>query len=263
MAEKTEVLKVEHLTKIYDFEGDDVNVVLDDVNFSLYKGEVLGIIGESGSGKSILARCIGARGRVTSGKITLLGQNITYRKAKFLVKRTQRKIQTIFQIPSQSFPDIERSVGFGIEDALRQSGLSKAEAKAKAPEMMELVGLEAEYLDSHCDELSGGQCQRAAIAKALSMNPEVIICDEALSSLDNSSQNQILNLLLDEKKKRGFAMLFISHDIKILNAICDRIIVMKEGKIVEEGKPEKILFNADLPYTRELVENLLGEGIGI
>ena len=222
-----EVLKIDKLTKIYDFEGTDINVVLEDVSFSLYGGETLGIIGESGSGKSILARCIGARGRPTSGKIILMGENITKKKMKFLVKRTQRKIQTIFQVPNQSF-ELDTTIGKCILDALKTAGVKGDEAKKKVNEMLETVGLDPDCANMFPYEVSGGQCQRAAIAKALSVNPKVMIFDEALSSLDASSQINIMELLKREKEKRGMSYLFISHDMKLVEQMCDRVLVLKK-----------------------------------
>ncbi|MDO4460490.1 MAG: ATP-binding cassette domain-containing protein [Clostridia bacterium] len=251
-----EVIKVEKLTKIYDFEGTEATTVLDDVSFVLHRGESLGFIGESGSGKSILMKCIGARGRVTKGKIYLNGKNITHRKMKFLVKRTQRKIQTVTQIANMSF-ELDKHVDRVIADALVQSGIKRSEAKLRVPEVLSYFGLDPDYADMFPYELSGGQCQRVALAKCLTVNPEVVIFDEALSSLDSSSQIALMNIIKEEKEKRNLSYMIISHDLRMISELCDRVLVMQEGKIVEEGTPEEIINNPKLPYTKELVDNLM------
>ncbi len=255
-----EIIRVEKLTKIYDFEGTDLHTVLDDVSFVLHRGESLGFIGESGSGKSVLMKCIGARGRVTSGKIYLDGRNITHRKMKFLVRRTQRKIQTVNQVANMSF-ELDKHVDEVIENALKQSGMNSAEAKANVNKVLEYYGLDPDYADMFPYELSGGQCQRVALAKCLTVNPEVVIFDEALSSLDGSSQLALMDIIEKEKEKKNLSYMIISHDLRMIRRMCDRVIVMQDGKIVEEGTPEEIIDNPKLEYTKNLVEGLMDENI--
>lgn len=253
-----EIIKVDKLTKVYDFEGEDAHTVLDNVSFVLHKGESLGFIGESGSGKSVLMKCIGARGRVTKGKIYLDGKNITHAKMKFLVRRTQRKIQTVNQVAQMSF-ELDKHVDQVIFDALVQSGMNKNDAKANVNKVLERYGLDVDYADMFPYELSGGQCQRVALAKCLTVNPEVVIFDEALSSLDSSSQIALMDIIKTEKEKKNLSYMIISHDLRMIRELCTRVIVMQDGKIVEEGTPDEIIDSPKLDYTKNLVASLMEE----
>lgn len=175
------ILQVNHLKKVFHQRGKRDVAAVNDVSFCLYPGEILGIVGESGSGKSTVARLITRLEDVTDGQIILDGQDISHSKGAAR-KGIYEKIQMVFQNPVGSF-DPRRTLGDGIGESLKNKGVSKAEIRAKVAELLEQCGLEPEYMDRYSHQISGGQCQRAAIARALAVDPEVIICDEATSAL--------------------------------------------------------------------------------
>ena len=187
------VLETKELTKIFAAEGKSDFTAVDHVNFQLYPGEILGIVGESGSGKSTLVRAVSRLTDVTEGSIFLVGQDITRIKGKAL-RQCYKKLQMVFQTPVTSF-DPRRTLGDGIGESLRNSGTSKAEAKKEVLRLLSQCGPSEEFYGRYPHEVSGGQCQRAAIARALAVQPKIVICDEATSSLDVTVQQQILELL--------------------------------------------------------------------
>jgi peptide/nickel transport system ATP-binding protein len=229
-----------------------------DVTLTLRKGRTLGIVGESGSGKSTVARCIVRLIDPTSGGIRLAGREISELSRRLL--RPQRKrIQIIFQDPYRSLnPRI--SVGETIAEGPVNYGMPQAEALAKARELLELVDLPPDAISRYPHQFSGGQRQRIAIARALALDPDVLVADEAVSALDVSVQAQVLELLDEIQKRLGIALLFITHDLRVAAQICDDVAVMQHGRIVEQGPAGEVLTNPRQAYTRALLDAAPGRG---
>lgn len=249
------ILQVNHLKKVFHQRGKRDVAAVNDVSFCLYPGEILGIVGESGSGKSTVARLITRLEDVTDGQIILDGQDISHSKGAAR-KGIYEKIQMVFQNPVGSF-DPRRTLGDGIGESLKNKGVSKAEIRAKVAELLEQCGLEPEYMDRYPHQVSGGQCQRAAIARALAVDPKVIICDEATSALDVTVQKQILELLIELKKKENLSFILICHDLALVQAFCDRVLVLYHGKTVESGTPDETIDHPQMDYTRKLIDSVL------
>jgi peptide/nickel transport system ATP-binding protein len=223
-----------------------------DVEIRVRRGETLGIVGESGSGKSTVARCIARLIEPTSGGIVVSNIDIANLPERQL--RPHRKhCQIVFQDPYRSL-NPRRSVGASIIEGPMNFGMSEADAIAKARDLMKLVGLSPDALDRYPHQFSGGQRQRICIARALAMEPEILIADEAVSALDVSVQAQVLDLLDDVRKKFDLAVLFITHDLRVAAQICDRIAVMQNGVVVEHGKTADIFAAPQHPYTRALFD---------
>ena len=249
------VLEVRDITKTFVTEGKSDFTAVSHVSFLLYPGEILGIVGESGSGKSTLARIIARLTDATEGRILLENQDITRAKGEEL-RAAYREIQMVFQNPVSSF-DPRKTLGNGIGESLRNHGVSKAETKERVLELLEQCGLPKEFYGRYPHEVSGGQCQRAAIARALAVSPSVLICDEATSSLDVTVQKQVLNLLQELKEKEGLSLLMISHDLALVQAFCDEVLVLYQGKAVEMGTPDEIINHPSSEYTRILMDSVL------
>ena len=249
------VLAAEHLTKTFVSQGRENFTAVDDVSFSVESGEKLGIIGESGSGKTTVVNMITRLLDVSSGTIRLDGEDITLKKGKEL-KEVYKKMQMVFQTPTESF-DPRRKLGDGIAESLINYGMKKKEAIVKAGQLLELCGLEKEYTARYPHEVSGGQCQRAAIARAIAIDPRLLILDEATSALDVTIQKEILELLDKLKTERNMTYLFICHDIALVQQFCDRVLVMHQGKIVEEGTPDEVIRNPKTEYTGRLIKSVL------
>ena len=248
------ILQVNHLKKVFhQREKRDVAAV-NDVSFCLYPGEILGIVGESGSGKSTVARLITRLEDVTDGQIILDGQDISHSKGAAR-KGIYEKIQMVFQNPVGSF-DPRRTLGDGIGESLKNKRVSKAEIRAKVDELLEQCGLEPEYMDRYPHQVSGGQCQRAAIARALAVDPKVIICDEATSALDVTVQKRVIDLLQNLQENKNLSYVFICHNLALVQQFCDRVIVMKDGRVVEEGIPDEVIQNPKEEYTKMLVDSV-------
>ncbi|MBY0361063.1 MAG: ABC transporter ATP-binding protein [Phreatobacter sp.] len=223
-----------------------------DVEIRVRRGETLGIVGESGSGKSTVARCIARLIQPTSGGIVVSNIDIANLPERQL--RPHRKhCQIVFQDPYRSL-NPRRSVGASIIEGPMNFGMSEAAAIAKSRDLMNLVGLSPDALDRYPHQFSGGQRQRICIARALAMEPEILIADEAVSALDVSVQAQVLDLLDDVRKKFDLAVLFITHDLRVAAQICDRIAVMQNGVVVEHGKTAEIFAAPQHEYTRALFE---------
>ena len=178
---------------------------------------------------------------MTDGQIILDGQDISHSKGAAR-KGIYEKIQMVFQNPVGSF-DPRRTLGDGIGESLKNKGVSKAEIRAKVAELLEQCGLEPEYMDRYPHQVSGGQCQRAAIARALVVDPKVIICDEATSALDVTVQKRVIDLLQNLQENKNLSYVFICHNLALVQQFCDRVIVMKDGRIVEEGIPDEVIRN--------------------
>ena len=213
--------------------------VLKDVSFEMKEGEILGLVGESGCGKSTLAKAI-------LGLVPYTGE----------IVHASKFPQMVFQDPVSSF-DPRRTLGDGIGESLRNHGMSREEARKRVELLLEQCGLPEEFAGRYPHEVSGGQCQRVAIARALAIEPQLLICDEATSALDVTVQKQIMELLDRMRKEKKLTILFICHNLALVQSFCDQILVMKQGKIVEEGKPEEVIRHPQHAYTKQLVESVL------
>ena len=233
------ILKVEALTKT--FSGQREIAAVNGISFELFPGECLAIIGESGSGKTTAVNMISRLTDVTTGSIFLEGQEITHRKGKQL-REVYRQMQMVFQTPTDSF-DPRRTLGDGIGESLRNAGLTRKEAQKRVEALLEKCGLPGEFANRYPHQVSGGQCQRAAVARALAAEPVLLICDEATSALDMTVQRQIMDLLAELKEQDGIAILFICHDLALVQSFCDRTAVLHQGRIAEEGPTEQVLLH--------------------
>lgn len=225
---------------------------VNDVSLNLRRGEIVGVVGESGSGKSTLARCVMRLIEPTAGDIKLQGDNIARLNRSELVPIRQ-KIQIIFQDPYRSL-NPRRRVGESVIEGLLNYGTSHAEAMKRAREVMSLVDLPPEVLSRYPHQFSGGQRQRICIARALIMEPDVLVADEAVSALDVSVQAQVLKLLEEIRQRVGVGVLFITHDLRVAAQICDTIMVMQFGKVVEAGAAHSILREPQHEYTKQLID---------
>ena len=248
------ILEAKHLKKVFR-TGKKRFMAVEDVSFALHRGECLGIVGESGSGKSTVARMLTRLTDVTDGEILFLGKDITRAKGKDL-REIYRNMQMVFQMPAESF-DPRCTLGNGIGESLRNSGMEKNEVKKRVCQHLSTCGLEPEFAKRYPHEVSGGQCQRAAIARALAVEPKLLICDEATSALDVTVQKQILELLIKLKEQQNLSFLFICHDLALVQAFCDRVVVMHQGKAAETGTPDAIIHRPETEYTKKLVESVL------
>ncbi|MFM9974360.1 MAG: ABC transporter ATP-binding protein [Beijerinckiaceae bacterium] len=229
-----------------------------DVNIVVRRGETLGIVGESGSGKSTVARCIARLVDPTSGEIRIGNLDVATMPER-LLRPHRKEIQIVFQDPYRSL-NPRRTVGSSIIEGPMNYGLSYDEAMERARVLMPLVGLQPEALERYPHQFSGGQRQRIAIARALAMEPKILIADEAVSALDVSVQAQVLKLLDEVRIKFDLALLFITHDLRVAAQICDRIAVMQKGIVVEQGATVDIFANPQHPYTRALFDAAPGQG---
>ena len=251
------LLEIKQLKKYYDiktgwFQPKQQVKAVDDVSFTVYKGETFGLVGESGCGKSTTGRAILRLHEMTSGEIWFQGENIaglSYEK----MRKLRRKMQMVFQDPYASL-NPKKTILQILTEPLRVHGLySQEERVKKAIEILEIVGLSEYHLHSYPHEFSGGQRQRIGIAKAVILQPELIIADEPVSALDVSIQSQVINLLLKLQRDFQLTYVFISHDLGVVRHITDRVGVMYLGKLVELAKTEDIFTAPKHPYTKALL----------
>lgn len=226
---------------------------VDGIDFSIKKGEVVGMVGESGSGKSTAGRVAIRLIEPTAGSITFEGQNVVTMDRHELIQMRQ-EIQMVFQDPYASL-NPRKTIGESIGEPLVYHGIvsTQEEKIARVYAVLEKVGLSKEIINRYPHEFSGGQQQRICIARAIIMNPKLIICDEVVSALDVSVQAQILNLFADLKNELGLSYLFIAHDLSVVRYLCDRVIVMYLGKIMEEAPTKELFENPKHPYTQALL----------
>jgi peptide/nickel transport system ATP-binding protein len=254
------ILRVQNLKTYYpskkNFWGKPIEFVkaVDDVSFDVYEGETLGLVGESGCGKTTLGRTILKLSPATEGSIFYKGKDLTKLNA-LEMKDLRKDIQIIFQDPYSSL-NPRMTVGSAIMEPMQVHNLYKndAERKEKVIELLETVSLSAEHFNRYPHEFSGGQRQRICIARALALNPKFIICDESVSALDVSVQAQVLNLLIDLRQKMKFTCIFISHDLSVVKFISDRMVVMNKGKIEEIGAADEIYAHPQRDYTKGLID---------
>jgi len=248
------VLRVSGLAKSYG----RVRAV-NEISFDLERGTTLSIVGESGCGKSSLARLIVRLAEPTAGRVEVNGKCFLTLRGREL-RASCRAVQMIFQDPFGSLNPL-RTVGAVIARAAVLAGAERRTARVRAAELLDRVGLPREALDRRPAAFSGGQKQRIGIARALAMNPDVLIADESLSALDASSQAQILDLLRKLQNELGLAILLITHDLRVAAQISRRIAVMQGGRIVEIGPADQVINSPQHPYTRELLESAPGRGL--
>ena len=257
------IMEVKALSKTYTdkgFFGKGTEVkALNKVSLELFKGESLGIVGESGCGKSTLSKCLVQLEKQNEGSILYKGTNIKELLSSAPLSY-RKKVQMIFQDPASALNPKMR-VGAILIEAMKvhHIGNNRAERMEKAVELLEKVGLEAEHFNRYPHEFSGGQKQRIGIARALALEPEIIICDESVSALDVSVQAQVLNLLNELKERFSLSYIFISHDLSVVKHFCDRIVVLNQGCIEETGFPEDLFDKAKSDYTRKLIEAIPGK----
>jgi peptide/nickel transport system ATP-binding protein len=254
--ERPIVLETNGLGKTYEqsglFRKGRTVVAATDVNIKLRQGQTLGIVGESGSGKSTVARCIVRLINPTEGSIRISGTEVATISQREL-KPHRKRVQIVFQDPFRSLnPRIE--VGESIIEGPTNFGVSRKEALDRARELMGLVGLPSSALDRYPHQFSGGQRQRIAIARAIAMDPDLLVADEAVSALDVSVQAQVLELLDEIQSRLGIGLLFITHDLRVAAQICDEVMVMQHGKVVEYGLAADVLGNPKTEYTRALID---------
>jgi peptide/nickel transport system ATP-binding protein len=255
------LLEIKQLNKVFRSRGGWLKPArevraLEDVSLTLARGETVGIVGESGSGKSTLGRCVVRLEHPDSGELLLDGVNLSQLKGDAL-RRERHRVQMIFQDPYASL-NPRTKVGMAIAQGPIANGTPKAAALKQAGELLDMVGLGASAVERFPHEFSGGQRQRIGIARALALNPELIVADEAVSALDVSIQAQVLELLEELKQRLSLSLLFITHDLRVAAHICDRIVVMQHGRIVEQGSAEQIFLAPREAYTQDLLKAIPG-----
>lgn len=249
------ILECKNINKKYK-KKDHYHHASKNVSFQLKAGECLGVVGESGCGKSTLARIIMNLEKSDSGEVILDGECISNKKGKEL-RDVYKNIQMVFQDAIGSFnPKI--TIGQSIDEYV--CNLCTTDVKNREiviESLLDMVGLDKDFKNRYPHELSGGQCQRAAIARALSSHPKVLICDEATSALDVSVQAQVIDLLVQMKKELNISYIFITHNLALVSSFCDRIIVMNQGQIVEQGSAYDVINNPKNDYTKLLLNSYL------
>ncbi len=253
------LLEIKNLKKYYPIEVSIFSErkffkAVDDVNFTIYPGETVGLVGESGCGKTTLSRTILQLQKATEGEVLYKGEDLTQLSKKRL-RELRKEIQIIFQDPYSSL-NPQKNIGEIIMEPMRvhRIGKNEKERKEKALYFLERVGLSGDYLTRYPHEFSGGQRQRIGIARILALNPQFIICDESVSALDVSVQAQVLNLLNELKQEFGFTYLFISHDLSVVKYMSNQLLVMNKGKFEETGDADKIYAHPLKKYTQKLIQ---------
>ena len=247
---KEKIIEMKNLKKYFPMKKKQVLKAVDNVTMDIYRGEVLSLVGESGSGKTTLGRTVSRLYPKTAGDILVEGKPVE----SYSVKEFTKKIQMIFQDPQASL-NPRMTVGDIVAEGIdiHKLASSKKERMEKVYNLLEIVGLNREHASRFPHEFSGGQRQRIGIARALGVDPEILVCDEPISALDVSIQAQVVNLLKELQKQRNLTLLFIAHDLSMVKYISDRVAVMYRGKVVELGKPEDVYGNPVHSYTKSLI----------
>ena len=247
---KEKIIEMKDLKKYFPMKKRQVLKAVDNVTIDIYRGEVLSLVGESGSGKTTLGRTVSRLYPKTAGDILVEGKPAE----SYSIKEFTKKIQMIFQDPQASL-NPRMTVGDIVAEGIdiHKLASSKKERMEKVYNLLEIVGLNREHASRFPHEFSGGQRQRIGIARALGVDPEILVCDEPISALDVSIQAQVVNLLKELQKQRNLTLLFIAHDMSMVKYISDRVAVMYRGKVVELGKPEDVYGNPVHSYTKSLI----------
>lgn len=253
------LIHVEDLVVEFPGPRGAVLQAVSDVSFDVREGETLGIVGESGCGKSTTARAVIQMPRPTSGQVLYRDNDLT-KLDKGSLRSTRTDLQMIFQDPISAL-NPRRSIWDIVSEGIEIWGAHGTWGDARILELIESVGIDPQYKDRKPFQFSGGQCQRISIARALALDPHVLICDEPVSALDVSVQAQILNLLDDLKKQHALTMLFISHDLAVVRNVSDRVMVMYLGRVAEVGDADSIFDNPAHPYTQALLAAIPGSGL--
>jgi ABC-type oligopeptide transport system ATPase subunit len=247
------LLSVEKICKSYSAFPRPPTKVLHDVSFIVDHGEALGLVGESGSGKSTIAKCLLALHRPEEGRIIYDGIEVNRAKGEQL-RRFRREVQMVFQDPYGSLNPrmtAEELIGEGLlVHGIETTAIGR---RARVGEMMEMVGLNPDDMDRHPRSFSGGQRQRIAIARALVIRPRVLVCDEPVAALDVSVQAQVINLLQDMQRQLRLAIVFVAHDLAVVRHLCEKIVVLHKGTVVEQGSRQAIFDHPQNPYTQSLL----------
>jgi oligopeptide transport system ATP-binding protein len=254
-----QLLEVKNLKKYFPIKSGvlidrtvDYVKAVDDVSFHVHSGETLGLVGESGSGKTTTGYCVLQLLKPTAGSVIFQGQELT-KMRKAGLRQVRRELQVVFQDPYASL-NPRMTVGDIVSEPLQVHDIGdRSSRRRSAEQLLEVVGFNPDFINRYPHEFSGGQRQRIGIARALALNPSLIVCDEPVSALDVSIQAQILNLLKDLQTEFGLAYLFIAHDLAVVRTMSDRIAVMNRGKIVEEGPAEEVYSNPQDPYSQALL----------
>jgi len=247
---KEKIIEMKNLKKYFPMKKKQVLKAVDNVTMDIYRGEVLSLVGESGSGKTTLGRTVSRLYPKTAGDILVGGKPAE----SYSIKEFTKKIQMIFQDPQASL-NPRMTVGDIVAEGIdiHKLASSKKERMEKVYSLLEIVGLNREHASRFPHEFSGGQRQRIGIARALGVDPEILVCDEPISALDVSIQAQVVNLLKDLQKQRNLTLLFIAHDLSMVKYISDRVAVMYRGKVVELGTPEAVYGDPVHSYTKSLI----------
>lgn len=267
--ESNTILRISNLSKQYvtstNFWGKPKKILLavDDISFELKNSETLGIVGESGSGKSTISKAILQLIKSESGEVEFFGKKL-HSMSNSELRKIRKDIQYIFQDPYSSL-NPRLTVGFAIQEPMKVHNIrpSKKERKEYAISLLEKVGLDPEHYDRYPHEFSGGQRQRICIARALALEPKVLVCDEIVSALDVSVQAQVLNLLVDLRDEYDLSLIFVTHDLSIVRFLCERTLVMKKGTKVEYGWTDEIFNSPQTEYTKKLLDSVPGKSLAI
>lgn len=255
------ILQVRNLNKSFKKRGEETLKAVDNISFDLYTSHTLGVVGESGSGKSTLARCVMGLYKDSTGEIIYNGKNILELKDREL-RDYRRNVQMIFQDPYSSLNPRKKCkdlIATGIRNLLGERDNKKIYEKVERT--MEICGLSKYHMDRYPHEFSGGQRQRISIARALAVDPKIIVADEPTSALDVSIQAQILNLLEHLQRELGLSMIFISHDLSAVRHVAEEVLVMYKGQAMEYGEADEIFENPKDEYTKKLLSSLPGENL--